>query len=392
MKVSNDVAPATIASDSRSTEPMDGNEFAALLAAMAAIPAMASPIDLLGAVAPEASAGAATAGPPALCAMPPFATTIDLTAFAAAGAAALSTAAGAAALSTAAGAAALSTAAGAAAPADTTFAVEVLSVSVGELRHDAAGTAAGLTTEPASALTPPPTDGAVSKTDGVATASAPAPVAQPAAPSPDAAGAAAAPTASGSQPGSTPVTATEAAPDRSSVAAGPTTAAKAAPDRPTSDTMADSSGGATPPLVAPLAATDVRDSAAPPLTVAPSRIDTVAVAAARASAEAGRPIRLTLRLDPPNLGELRVELTVRGGQVTVRLEPANSAAAPALHQQREAVAAALERSGFQLSEFDVENPEQQPQGDTRKRGTARAGFDVDETPTDEVEAVTGLRI
>ena len=374
MKVSNDVAPATIASDSRSTEPMDGNEFAALLAAMAAIPAMASPIDLLGAVAPEASAGAATAGPPALCAMPPFATTIDLTAFAAAGAAALSTAAGAA------------------APADTTFAVEVLSVSVGELRHDAAGTAAGLTTEPASALTPPPTDGAVSKTDGVATASAPAPVAQPAAPSPDAAGAAAAPTASGSQPGSTPVTATEAAPDRSSVAAGPTTAAKAAPDRPTSDTMADSSGGATPPLVAPLAATDVRDSAAPPLTVAPSRIDTVAVAAARASAEAGRPIRLTLRLDPPNLGELRVELTVRGGQVTVRLEPANSAAAPALHQQREAVAAALERSGFQLSEFDVENPEQQPQGDTRKRGTARAGFDVDETPTDEVEAVTGLRI
>ncbi len=416
MKVSNDVAPATMASDSRSTEPMDGNEFAALLAAMAAIPAMAVPLDLLGAATPEASVDAATTGPPALRAMPTFAPTIDLTAFAAPNAAAPPTAAVTAVT------AAPPTAAGAASTADTTFAVEVLSVSVGEVLHDPVEKAATLTTAPAppmtappmtaQSITPPVTGDVAPATDRVATTSAApiaaaptvaltvapaaAPTVEPAAApaagtSPEAGGAAAAPAASGTAPRSTPV-ATDAAPGQSNPAPASTVAVEAAPARTTPDTVTDSSDGPMPPMVAQLAATDVRESVAPKLTVPPTRIDTVAVAAARASAEAGRPIRLSLRLDPPNLGELRVELTARGGQVTVRLEPANGAAGPALHQQREAVAAALERSGFHLSGFDVANPEQQRQDDPRRRGTARAGFAVDETPTDEVEAVTGLRI
>jgi flagellar hook-length control protein FliK len=130
------------------------------------------------------------------------------------------------------------------------------------------------------------------------------------------------------------------------------------------------------------------------MVVAPSRIDTVAVAAARASAEADRPIRLSVRLDPPNLGELRVELTARGGQVTVRLEPTNPNVAPTLSQQRAAVAEALERTGFQLSGFDIANPEQQQQqqqGSAQRRNSARAAA-IDEIHVEDTPATDGLRI
>ena len=148
------------------------------------------------------------------------------------------------------------------------------------------------------------------------------------------------------------------------------------------------------PTPVPVSTIDVRDGTAPKMVIAPSRIDTVAVAAARASADASRPIRLSVRLDPPSLGELRVEVTVRGGQVSVRLEPTGSTAVPRLAAQREAIAAALERTGFQLSGFDIANPEQQHQAFNQKAATSRAGNvdEVDEDQLAEEQAADGLRI
>jgi flagellar hook-length control protein FliK len=141
-------------------------------------------------------------------------------------------------------------------------------------------------------------------------------------------------------------------------------------------------------------AQDVRPNEPTKMVVPPTRIDTVAVAAARASIDANRPIRLTVRLDPPNLGELRVELTARGSQVTVRLEPTSANVAPTLSQQRSAVAEALERTGFQLSGFDIANPEQQQQQQqafSQKRNAARVAA-VEELETDDVAPAEGLRI
>jgi flagellar hook-length control protein FliK len=158
------------------------------------------------------------------------------------------------------------------------------------------------------------------------------------------------------------------------------------------DAVAMTSGAAAGAALAAGATAEPVEAAAPKLVIPPNRVDTVAVAAARASAEATRPIRLSIRLDPPNLGEVRVELTARGNQVTMRLEPTAEIAGPALHQQRAAVAAALERTGFQLAGFDIANPEQQKQGFVPKHAGRRdAGAETDE-PTEATTAADGLRI
>jgi flagellar hook-length control protein FliK len=130
--------------------------------------------------------------------------------------------------------------------------------------------------------------------------------------------------------------------------------------------------------------------------IAPSRFAGVAVAAARASAEADRPVRLSVRLDPPNLGEVRVELSSRNGVVTVRVEPVSDAAGPLLNQQRSAVAAALERTGFSLASFDVAAGERQHDQQQQKSRRAARTVDVsaiDGAPINSTTAgPTGLRI
>jgi flagellar hook-length control protein FliK len=129
--------------------------------------------------------------------------------------------------------------------------------------------------------------------------------------------------------------------------------------------------------------------------IPPSRLSDVALAAARTSSEADRPVRLTVRLDPPNLGEVRVELVARNGSVTVRVEPVHDAAAPLLAHQRDAVAAALERTGMSLSSFDVTPGEPERRQAPQSKRTVRIAelTATDGTSTDEPTAGrTGLRI
>jgi flagellar hook-length control protein FliK len=154
-----------------------------------------------------------------------------------------------------------------------------------------------------------------------------------------------------------------------------------------------SATNATGPLPGPRAA--VASAAMADRPIPPSRLSDVALAAARASSEADRPVKLTVRLDPPNLGEVRVELVARNGSVTVRVEPVHDAAAPLLAHQRDAVAAALERTGLSLSSFDVTPGEPERRQAPQSKRTVRIAelTATDEANTDEPTAGrTGLRI
>lgn len=63
--------------------------------------------------------------------------------------------------------------------------------------------------------------------------------------------------------------------------------------------------------------------------------------------------RLVIRLDPPELGNVRVHFELRGGDVHVILRPERPEAGSLLNAQRDQVASVLQREGLQLSQFDV---------------------------------------
>jgi hypothetical protein len=63
--------------------------------------------------------------------------------------------------------------------------------------------------------------------------------------------------------------------------------------------------------------------------------------------------RLVVRLDPPELGSVQVDLLARGEEVHVVMRAEHDQAAGALREARPAVARALEAEGFALAGFDV---------------------------------------
>lgn len=351
MKVSNDIAtPAMGTTDTKSADGIDAGEFAALLAGIAGLQGLVPQLDLTAIPEAATSASPAATQLPALVLAMATMPNLDLQALAQ-----------------------MAAAAGEGAAA--TFAPDVVEVQV-------------LSAEVGEIVTPAPnplTAGSETAADPLATTA-------------DADGAPT-PTVT-TTVGDTPIvlvagdasTATDAGAGQD---AGATAIAKAAAPVATKETTKgdDTTMIATAAAMAP-GAPDVRPNEPTKMVVPPTRIDTVAVAAARASIDANRPIRLTVRLDPPNLGELRVELTARGSQVTVRLEPTNANVAPTLSQQRSAVAEALERTGFNLSGFDISNPEQQQQQQqafSQKRSAARVAA-VEELEAEDVAPAQGLRI
>jgi flagellar hook-length control protein FliK len=63
--------------------------------------------------------------------------------------------------------------------------------------------------------------------------------------------------------------------------------------------------------------------------------------------------KMTVRLDPPDLGLVSVQFELKDGAVTVVLRPERSEAGTLLNAQRSHVAEALQREGLNLSGFDV---------------------------------------
>lgn len=71
--------------------------------------------------------------------------------------------------------------------------------------------------------------------------------------------------------------------------------------------------------------------------------------------------RLSIRLDPPELGVVDVSFELRGDQVHVIVRPERTEGGDVMSQQRERIAQALAREGLELSGFDISggnNPRQ----------------------------------
>ncbi len=112
------------------------------------------------------------------------------------------------------------------------------------------------------------------------------------------------------------------------------------------DTQAGLAAVSTGPAAAAPSAT-VRS--APPL--APARIpDLVATMAQRGGNQT-----LTFEFDPPDLGDVRVQVIVRGETVTVNITTRNDEASLAVEQLRQRIERSLDTEGFHLDEFDVAN-------------------------------------
>lgn len=75
--------------------------------------------------------------------------------------------------------------------------------------------------------------------------------------------------------------------------------------------------------------------------------------------------RLTVRLDPPELGRLDVIFEVRGDQVAVVVRPESAGAGQLMSNQRDRIAQALAQQGLHLSGFDVSDGGQQRSPDRR---------------------------
>lgn len=81
-----------------------------------------------------------------------------------------------------------------------------------------------------------------------------------------------------------------------------------------------------------------------------------------------RPVRLVLRMDPPELGRVHVSLVARGDDVHVVLRVEAPGAAEALQVQRERLAQAFADDGLNLSSFDIgDSSARTPDGDDRRR-------------------------
>lgn len=80
--------------------------------------------------------------------------------------------------------------------------------------------------------------------------------------------------------------------------------------------------------------------------------------------------RLTIRLDPPELGSVKVHVTSRGDQVRVVLQAETPEARTALTTHRDEIERLLQHEGFGLERFDVRGgPEHHQHQPHRGHGT-----------------------
>jgi flagellar hook-length control protein FliK len=83
---------------------------------------------------------------------------------------------------------------------------------------------------------------------------------------------------------------------------------------------------------------------------------------------AGREGNVRLRLHPPELGSLRLELAVRGGVMTARLEAENTAARNLLLDNLPALRDRLAEQDIRIERFDVDLAGRSPNGTPREPG------------------------
>jgi flagellar hook-length control protein FliK len=109
----------------------------------------------------------------------------------------------------------------------------------------------------------------------------------------------------------------------------------------------------------------------------------------------GKPntISLTVRLDPPELGAVRVRVVAQGERVHVTLHAESPEAQAALEQRHQDVAELLRHDGFNLEGFDVESHDNNRRQDApeQRRGNRAEEF-VAEPETAAAEDDKELRL
>lgn len=71
----------------------------------------------------------------------------------------------------------------------------------------------------------------------------------------------------------------------------------------------------------------------------------------------------TLRMDPPELGNIKLHMDLREGQLSLQIEAESNTARRLLTEQRDALRHGLEATGIQLERFEVRAPQQTAPGD-----------------------------
>ncbi len=169
----------------------------------------------------------------------------------------------------------------------------------------------------------------------------------------------------------------------------------AAPATVTSDRAAAATATPAAPIAVEQVAAESNESA--PLVidrVALRNVPTVVVDRVRALDPSGGTNRAVVRLDPPDLGQIVVEVVGRGDEIAVVARADTAEAARALVRQRAEIQAAVEALGLSVSDFDVHhgdgNDGQGQQGrDQRPNRPAvdggPAGYQTAELPEPEGE-------
>jgi flagellar hook-length control protein FliK len=82
----------------------------------------------------------------------------------------------------------------------------------------------------------------------------------------------------------------------------------------------------------------------------------------------------TMRLDPPELGRIKLQMDLRGEQLSLRIDTETSAARHLLGEQMNALRQNLEQAGIRLEQFELRAPEQSDSG-----SQANLGAQADDT-------------
>jgi flagellar hook-length control protein FliK len=96
-------------------------------------------------------------------------------------------------------------------------------------------------------------------------------------------------------------------------------------------------------------------------------------------------LAFTVRLDPPELGAVRVRVVAHGERVHVTLHAESPEARAALQERHHDVAELLRNDGFNLENFDVESHEPERRHDEPARTRRDQAFDEPETPDEDNE-------
>jgi flagellar hook-length control protein FliK len=119
------------------------------------------------------------------------------------------------------------------------------------------------------------------------------------------------------------------------------------------------------------------DPARPTGAVAPASIGRLVAATVPELRSSNNDMRLSVRLDPPSLGQVTVDISTRDGAVHVVIRPTEASATGVLDAQRAAISAALSDAGFELGGFDVRAGDQRDAPKPSAPRRVDAGIEID---------------